>query len=60
MSKVGQERLIAACHLADSLKQYNYLVIEEILRKKLDQLSCEDEFTQIPTHDNIRGKEYYN
>ena len=59
-SKVGAERLIAACRLADSLTQYNYLIIEEILLKKLEQLSCEDELTQIPTHENIRGKEYYN
>jgi transposase len=57
--RVGEERLTQACRWADSLGQYNYLVIEEILRKKLDHLEHENESTQIPSHDNIRGKEYY-
>lgn len=57
--RVGEERLIEACRWADSLGQYNYLIIEEILRKKLDQLQHEADESQIPSHDNIRGKEYY-
>ena len=57
--RVGEDRLIQACRWADNLGQYNYIIIEEILRKKLDQLQCDDESKQIPTHKNIRGKEYY-
>lgn len=57
--RVGMERLTEACRWADNLGQYNYLVIEEILRKKLDLLQHNDESVQIPSHDNIRGKEYY-
>lgn len=57
--RVGVERLTQACRWADNLGQYNYLVIEEILHKKLDQLQHDDESKQIPSHENIRGKEYY-
>lgn len=57
--RVGPERLTEACRWADNLGQYNYLVIEEILRKKLDHLLLDDESTQISVHENIRGKEYY-
>jgi len=51
--------LADACRWADSLGQYNYPVIEEILRKRLDQLQHDDEPVSIPAHKNIRGKEYY-
>lgn len=57
--RVGPERLTEACRWADSLGQYNYLVIEEILKKRLDQLQHDDESSPIPAHENIRGKEYY-
>ena len=57
--RVGPERLTEACRWADSLGQYNYLVIEEILKKRLDQLQHDDESAPIPVHENIRGKEYY-
>lgn len=57
--RVGPERLAKACRWAINLNQYNYPVIEEILRKRLDQLQTEDEPTAIPAHTNIRGKEYY-
>lgn len=36
-----------------------YLIIEEILNKKLDKLKPEAESVDIPSHNNIRGKEYY-
>lgn len=58
-AKVGVDRLTAACRCADKLGQYNYLIIDEILRKKLDKIQYEDESVDIPTHKNIRGKEYY-
>lgn len=57
--RVGADRLTDACRWADNLGQYNYPIIEEILKKRLDQLQAEDEQTEIPPHDNIRGKEYY-
>ncbi|WP_438268971.1 IS21 family transposase [Pedobacter polysacchareus] len=57
--RVGPERLANACRWADNLGQYNYPVIEEILRKQLDQLQPEGEQVAIPSHKNIRGKEYY-
>jgi transposase len=57
--RVGPDRLTDACRWADNLGQYNYPIIEEILKKRLDQLQAEDEQTEIPPHDNIRGKEYY-
>ena len=57
--RVGAERLTNACRWAMNLSQYNYPVIEEILRKRLDQLQAEEELTEIPPHNNIRGREYY-
>ena len=57
--RVGAGRLADACRWADNLGQYNYPVIEEILKKRLDQLQHEEEPVSIPAHNNIRGKEYY-
>lgn len=57
--RVGLDRLIAACRWADSLGQYSYRIIEEILYKRLDQLQREEESAHIPSHTNIKGKEYY-
>lgn len=57
--RVGASRLADACRWADNLRQYNYPIIEEILKKRLDQLQPEEEPATIPSHQNIRGKEYY-
>jgi transposase len=57
--RVGHQRLIDACRWAESFGQYSYRTIEEILYKRLDQLKPEGETNHIPTHENIRGKEYY-
>jgi transposase len=57
--RVGNERLIDACRWAESFGQYSYRTIEEILYKRLDKLQPEVERLNIPFHDNIRGKEYY-
>lgn len=57
--RVGPERLTDACRWADSLGQYNYPIIGEILKKRLDQLRPEEPPIEIPSHGNIRGKEYY-
>jgi hypothetical protein len=57
--RVGADRLIAACRWGNSFGKYSYLTIEEILRKQLDRLPPGEEPQHIPTHGNIRGKEYY-
>jgi transposase len=57
--RVGNERLIDACHWAESIGQYSYRIIEEILNKHLDKLLPEVETNALPFHENIRGKEYY-
>jgi transposase len=57
--KAGNERLIDACRWAESFGQYSYRTIEEILHKRLDKLQPEVEENNIPSHNNIRGKEYY-
>jgi transposase len=58
--RVGNTRLIDACRWAESLGLYSYPAIEEILKKHLDKLQPEVEENQIPFHDNIRGKDYYD
>jgi transposase len=59
--RVGNERLVKACKRADSYGVYNYGIIEQILRTKADAISIEDEIphTDMPTHENVRGADYY-
>ena len=58
--KAGNTRLIAACQRALGYGVYNYKTIQTILEKGMD-LFGEDisEPSKMPTHDNIRGKQYY-
>ena len=60
--RVGAKRLINACRWAESYGLYNYPAIERILANRQDELPLEDE-TEInkdtPSHENIRGKGYY-
>lgn len=56
---VGSERLINACRRANQYGVYHYKIIENILQKNLDQSDMDNEILQMPTHDNIRGEEYY-
>lgn len=61
--RVGAKRLINACRWADSYGLYNYPAIEKILNNRQDELPLpEDDATlqNMPLHDNIRGKEYFN
>ncbi len=62
--KVGAERLKQACIRGNEYQVYNYQIIEEILRKKLDGVDTEmeriNEESATPSHKNIRGKEYYS
>ena len=55
----GHDRLIRACQRAHQYGAYNYKIIESIIKNNLDQIDIDDDTTQMPTHDNIRGEEYY-
>lgn len=57
--RVGSDRLIDACRWADNFGQYSYVTIEKILRKRLDSMQQGEDSPHIPSHENIRGKEYY-
>ena len=59
--KVGNQRLILACRRANSYGVYNYPIIVQILEKKLDVLTEEEQQDAqlMPQHQNIRGSDYY-
>jgi transposase len=57
--KVGNERLIRACQRALSYEIFNYKMIQKILERGLDAQDNETEEGKMPTHDNIRGEQYY-
>ena len=57
--KVGSERLIGACSRALDYELYGYNPIKSILEKGLDRIHDQDEQNKLPSHDNIRGKDYY-
>lgn len=60
--RVGTDRLIAACKYAAALKLYNYQIINETLKRGPDHIGNMDmnEPSATPSHENIRGREYYN
>jgi transposase len=59
--KAGNERLASACRRALGYGVYNYKTIQQILEYKMD--SYEDSLfadeLPMPSHDNIRGENYY-
>jgi len=57
--KVGPARLAAACRLANSYSRYSFLEIQDILKTKSEQVEIEEETADMPEHENIRGKDYY-
>lgn len=57
--RVGRERLINACKRAIEYENYSYQAIKSILENKYDLLSYEELLADIPSHENIRGKNYY-
>jgi transposase len=58
--RLGNIRLIKACKRAHEIGYYNYKIIEDILTKNLDKYDDDDmEPSSMPTHDNIRGGNYY-
>ncbi len=58
-SKYGVQRLEAACNRALQGPRVNYMMIKNILERGLDKISSAPEPANIPSHDNIRGKEQY-
>jgi len=57
--RVGHQRLIKACLRGHAYGLYHYRAIEEILQKGLDVFDLDEETLPMPSHDNIRGKNYY-
>lgn len=60
--RVGRERITIACRRALEYNAIHYYILEDILKKGLDQLSPEERSQQQPTtpqHANLRGKQYY-
>lgn len=58
--RVGHQRLIKACQRAHSYGLYHFRAIEDILHRGLDLFDLEeDRQLPMPSHENIRGKEYY-
>jgi transposase len=59
--KVGNQRLTMACRRAHDYGVYNYPIIVQILEKKLDALSDQEQQDthKMPQHQNIRGSDYY-
>jgi transposase len=58
-SRAGIPRLIKACKRAHEIGYYNYKTVEDILKNNLDKYEDDPQPKQMPTHDNIRGREYY-
>ena len=60
--RVGRERITIACRRALEYNAIHYYMLEEILKKGLDQLSPDEVNQQLPAtpaHANVRGKQYY-
>lgn len=57
--RVGNDRLIRACKRALSYEVFNYKMIQKILERGLDAQEEQAPDNPMPTHDNIRGEEYY-
>lgn len=57
--RVGHSRLIKACNRAHEIGYYNYRIVEDILKKNLDQYDEDPDLQSLPSHENIRGGSYY-
>lgn len=58
--KVGNERLNSACLRASYYNSFNYMTVKNILEKGLDKVPYEStEQNKLPSHNNIRGSQYY-
>ena len=61
-ARAGHKRLNDACNRAMAYDDYSYHTIRIILEKGYDKTIPDDEpqSTEVPLHQNIRGKQYYN
>lgn len=59
--RYGAERLEAACERALAVRAYSYRSVESILRTGLDRqpLPADGPARAHPSHDNVRGADYY-
>jgi len=57
--KVGRERLINGCKRAIEYENYSYQAIKSILDNKYDMLTYAEISSVMPSHENIRGENYY-
>lgn len=58
--RVGNDRFIRACQRALFYELYNYDIIDKILRTGLDRFNDQaNEQSTMPSHENIRGQQYY-
>ena len=59
----GADMLVAACRQAAEERQYSYNAVERLLRisklQPISKIEKDNALSSIPTHKNIRGKEYY-
>jgi transposase len=53
--KIGRDRLIKACQRANEIGHYGYKVIENILKRGIDQYEFEESQIPMPDHRNIRN-----
>ena len=56
--KIGRDRLIKACKRADEIGHYGYKVIENILKRGIDQYEFEEINAAMPSHPNLRNNYY--
>lgn len=57
--RVGHQRLINACKRGLDIGYYNYRLIDDILKKNMDAYEDEKPAEHMPSHENIRGGNYY-
>jgi len=57
--RVGHQRLINACKRGLDIGYYNYRLIDDILKKNMDAYEDEQPTEHMPSHENIRGGNYY-
>jgi transposase len=53
--KIGRDRLIRACKRANEIGHYGYKVIENILKRGIDQYEFEEIHISMPAHENVRN-----
>jgi len=58
--KFGNVRLEQACRRANEYEAFSYRKVRNILEKDLENESDEQKETSTPTHENIRGENYYH